>query len=339
MTLKQLLMTMVERGGSELHLLINSPPQLRIDGYLTPLDTPVLEPASLLELVSRGVPADVGLGLAHADRETYVWYEFGLGRFAFSSIRDYAGSPIVIIRHLPTEILGGAELGLPDHIRLSHAGLFLIGGDVQSGRSTIMNAVIDRQNRECHEAIMIFGDATSFLHPHKSSLVTVLPATASVEAVEAAGGLSGVDVVALDGRYDRRDIQALLRASQRGRTVIATHFGRRATTVVRNIVELVPAEDRASALRVLADHLGWIVTVVRIPRRDRKGFVVVHEFLNVTDEVRQMLAAARYDNVEKLLEQDDPYSLQKSLPKSVRQVLLSRRVSKETAELYTGCRL
>src|SRR6266568_250479 len=41
-TLHQLLKTMVERGGSDLHITTNSPPQIRIDGKLTPLDMPPL---------------------------------------------------------------------------------------------------------------------------------------------------------------------------------------------------------------------------------------------------------------------------------------------------------
>src|SRR5688572_33262758 len=41
-TLHQLLKTMVERGGSDLHVTTNSPPQIRIDGKLVPLDMPAL---------------------------------------------------------------------------------------------------------------------------------------------------------------------------------------------------------------------------------------------------------------------------------------------------------
>ncbi len=41
-TLHQLLKTMVERGGSDLHVTTNSPPQIRIDGKLVPLDMPPL---------------------------------------------------------------------------------------------------------------------------------------------------------------------------------------------------------------------------------------------------------------------------------------------------------
>src|ERR1700690_3184832 len=41
-TLHQLLKTLVERGGSDLHITTNSPPMIRVDGDLVPLDYPPL---------------------------------------------------------------------------------------------------------------------------------------------------------------------------------------------------------------------------------------------------------------------------------------------------------
>ena len=41
--LHQLLKELVERGGSDLHITTNSPPQIRLDGKLTPLNTPPLK--------------------------------------------------------------------------------------------------------------------------------------------------------------------------------------------------------------------------------------------------------------------------------------------------------
>ena len=39
-TLHQLLKTLVEQGGTDLHVTTNSPPQIRIDGKLVPLQLP-----------------------------------------------------------------------------------------------------------------------------------------------------------------------------------------------------------------------------------------------------------------------------------------------------------
>src|SRR5207245_3913613 len=41
-SLHQLLKTMTEMGGSDLHVTTNSPPQIRVDGKLRPLDLPPL---------------------------------------------------------------------------------------------------------------------------------------------------------------------------------------------------------------------------------------------------------------------------------------------------------
>ena len=49
-TLPELLKTLVEMGGSDLHITTGSPPQLRIDGHLVPLKTPPLTPVETKQL-------------------------------------------------------------------------------------------------------------------------------------------------------------------------------------------------------------------------------------------------------------------------------------------------
>ena len=44
-TLPELLKTMVEQDGSDLHIATNTPPQIRVHGHLHRLDLPELQPA------------------------------------------------------------------------------------------------------------------------------------------------------------------------------------------------------------------------------------------------------------------------------------------------------
>jgi len=61
-TLHQLLKTLVEQGGTDLHITTNSPPQIRVDGKLVPLQLPpltapetkALAQAHILELTGEG---------------------------------------------------------------------------------------------------------------------------------------------------------------------------------------------------------------------------------------------------------------------------------------------
>ena len=47
----QLLKTLVDQGGTDLHVTTNSPPQLRIDGKMIPLQVPPMTPAETKALI------------------------------------------------------------------------------------------------------------------------------------------------------------------------------------------------------------------------------------------------------------------------------------------------
>ena len=49
-SLSELLKTMLEMAGSDLHITTNSPPQVRVHGHLRPLDMPPLTPAETKQL-------------------------------------------------------------------------------------------------------------------------------------------------------------------------------------------------------------------------------------------------------------------------------------------------
>src|SRR4030088_259006 len=50
-TLPELLQTLVENSGSDLHITTDTPPQIRVHGSLKPLDLPSLGPADTKALV------------------------------------------------------------------------------------------------------------------------------------------------------------------------------------------------------------------------------------------------------------------------------------------------
>ena len=45
LTLHQLLKEMTEKDGTDLHITVGSPPQIRVDGKLAPLDYPPMQAA------------------------------------------------------------------------------------------------------------------------------------------------------------------------------------------------------------------------------------------------------------------------------------------------------
>src|SRR5438105_457051 len=172
-TLHQLLKTMVERGGSDLHVTTNSPPQIRIDGKLTALDMPPLSAPETKQL-AYSVLTDAQKHRFEENLELDISFGIkGLARFR-ANIFNQRGATAAVYRQIPYEILGFKELGLPavvEEICDRPRGLVLVTGPTGSGKSTTLAAMIDKINRERHEHIITVEDPIEFVHEHKSCLV------------------------------------------------------------------------------------------------------------------------------------------------------------------------
>ena len=147
-TLHQLLKTMVERGGSDLHVTTNSPPQIRIDGKLVPLDMPPLTAPETKQL-AYSVLTDAQKHRFEENLELDLSFGIkGLARFR-ANIFNQRGATAAVYRQIPYEILGFKELGLPqvvEEICNKPRGLVLVTGVTGSGKSTALAAMIQHIN-------------------------------------------------------------------------------------------------------------------------------------------------------------------------------------------------
>ena len=112
MNLPDLLKATLELKGSDLHLSIGSPPQVRVDGHLRRLDQPVLTPdvvkslcySVLTDAQKRKFEETWELDLAFGLR--------GVGRFR-CNVFNQKGAVGAVYRLIPEKIRPLEELGLP----------------------------------------------------------------------------------------------------------------------------------------------------------------------------------------------------------------------------------
>jgi len=147
-TLHQLLKTMVERGGSDLHVTTNSAPQIRIDGKLVPLDMPPLTAPETKQL-AYSVLTDAQKHRFEENLELDISFGIkGLARFR-ANIFNQRGAVAAVYRQIPYEILGFKELALPtvvEEICAKPRGLVLVTGPTGSGKSTTLYAALQLLN-------------------------------------------------------------------------------------------------------------------------------------------------------------------------------------------------
>ncbi|HEX3279228.1 MAG TPA: ATPase, T2SS/T4P/T4SS family, partial [Thermoleophilaceae bacterium] len=166
---------LIEHGGSDLHLKVPSPPVVRVDGSMHPVDglaplTPEDTERAVHEML--GDPAK----LQEFNEEGEVDFAYsipGLARFRCNAFRQ-RGSVSVVVRAIPVSIKTISELSLPPVIRElaeEERGIVLLTGTTGSGKSTTLAAMIDHINSTRRRHIVTVEDPLEFLHEDKKSII------------------------------------------------------------------------------------------------------------------------------------------------------------------------
>ena len=161
-------------GGTDLHVTTNSPPQIRVDGKLRPLDLPALTAVETKQL-AYSVLTDAQKHRFEEDLELDFCFGIkGLARFR-ANVFMQRGAVGAVFRTIPYEIRGLQGAGAAPGARAvcdKPRGLVLVTGPTGSGKSTTLAAMIDKINRERHEHIVTVEDPIEYLHSHKSASST-----------------------------------------------------------------------------------------------------------------------------------------------------------------------
>ena len=172
-TMHQLLKTLVDQGGTDLHITTSSPPQIRIDGKMVPLQLPPMTAAETKNLVYSVLTDNQKHRLEESLEVDFSFGVKGLARFR-ANVFYQRGAIAGAFRTIPWEMRSFKDLGLPEVVAKlcdRPRGLILVTGPTGSGKSTTLAAMLDKINSERHEHMVTIEDPIEYLHSHKKCLV------------------------------------------------------------------------------------------------------------------------------------------------------------------------
>jgi len=264
------LTTLVSRAGSDLLLVENAPPCIRVQGELRKIESDTLDGADVEAAV---VPA-LSAHALRVYRESLIAdssYRIpSVGRFRINLHRE-RGRAASTIRALPSKIPSFQDLHLPAPVanlaRLPR-GLVLIGGPAGSGKSTTLAALIQEINlREARHIVMI-EDPIEYEHTHIRSVIEQVEIGSDAPDFPTALRAAlrqAPDVIVVGEMRDPETMRIAVAAAETGHLVFSTlHTTDMASTVAR-ISDSFPLERQNSIRQELAMALAAVHTQILLP--------------------------------------------------------------------------
>jgi twitching motility protein PilT len=312
----QLLQTLKEKGGSDLHLAAGLEPRIRTHGELASVEGwPSLSDDDLRHLM-REIASEHQWERFENDNDLDFAYGLeGTARFRANFFVQEHGAGAVF-RIIPEKILPLEELNLPAAVgKLAEVtrGLVLVTGPTGSGKSTTLAAVIDKINRNHPRHIITIEDPIEFVHQNKQSVLShreVGAHTKTFAAALRAAIREDADVILVGEMREYETISLAMTAAEMGMLVFGTLHTNSAAKTIDRIVDAYPADEQAQARLALADSVAAVVAQLLVPTADGKGRCAVNEILLRTSGLPNIIREGRTSMLESLIQSGKAQGMQ-----------------------------
>jgi twitching motility protein PilT len=336
--LNQMLVTLVESRGSDLHLTVGTPPMIRVNGSLRPIpgygnlnsaDTALLARAAVSAEQWETFQSDQELDFAHSI--------VGVSRFR-GNLYVQRNSCGAVFRAIPHEIKPLDELGMPDSVaRFAHLprGLVLVTGPTGSGKTTTLASILDLANRSRADHIITIEDPIEFLHPHKRSVVNQREVGSDTEDFAAAlkhALRQDPDIILVGELRDLETTATALTAAETGHLVLATLHTQSATQTIDRVIDIFPPHQQLQIRAQLAASLQGVITQALAPRADNKGRTVICEILTATPAIRSLIREGKSHQIPSFMQAgagDGMLAFDQHLAEKVREGVVTLQVALE----------
>jgi twitching motility protein PilT len=331
------LLEVIDRRASDLHITAGAPPMVRVRGRLTPIDGyPVLTPTDTREIVYSILSNSQRQKFENNWQLDFAYQIPGRARFRVNAYfqRSAIGAAF---RLIPFEVVPLESLGLPPAVAefaKRPRGLVLVTGPTGSGKSTTLASLIDVINREREEHIMTIEDPIEFLHAHKKCVVNQRElgsdAASFGDALKAALR-QDPDVILVGEMRDLETIGTAITAAETGHLVFATLHTQDTPQTIDRIIDVFPPGQQGQVRAQLAVALQGIMTQMLVPTADGAGRCVAAEILVPTPAVRNLIREGKSHQIYSVLQTGAAQGMQ-TMDSSLATLVRAGKVTRQVAE-------
>jgi twitching motility protein PilT len=281
---KLVLQTMVQQGGSDLHLKIGRPPTMRLNGELVAMDMPPLKPEDLRSVGEQIIPPKQRREFDETKDADFAIGVPGIGRFRVN-VYQQRGSLAYAFRAIAFQAMTMEELNLPavlKDIAMKPRGLVLVTGITGSGKSTALASMLHFVNEHKHANIITIEDPIEFLHRDINCHIN--QREVGTDTVSFSQALRRVlrqdpDIIMIGEIRDLETLEIALKAADTGHMVFSTLHTMDAAQTINRVLSFYPPNEQADIRFQLSTALQAVISLRLVPRADRPGRIPATEIL------------------------------------------------------------
>lgn len=339
--LQQLLKTMVEYGGTDLHITVETVPQIRIDGRMVPLKLPQLD-AAQTRWLCYGVMTDQQKHRLEEDLE--VDFSFGLqgvARFR-ANVFNQQGATAGVFRTIPEKIRSFEQLGLPPVVQSlcdKPRGLVLVTGVTGSGKSTTLAAMVDKINADEPLHILTIEDPVEYVHKHRRCVVNQREVHADTHSFKKAlrsALRQDPDVVLIGEMRDLETIEAALTISETGHLTFGTLHTNSTVQTINRVIDVFPSHQQSQIRAQLSLVLEGVVCQSLIPKAGGKGRALCLEVMVPNPAIRNLIREDKIHQIYGMMQTGQlKYGMQ-TFNQSLAELTIRGEITQDQAMSYSS---
>lgn len=337
MDIQELFSEAIRLSASDIHLIVDHPPMLRVAGELRPVEGGSPLSAQDIENLAFQTLNEVQKEQFLTNKEIDFSVSAKDARFR-TNIYYQRGTIACDFRLIPSTIRTIDQLGLPSichEFTKLRQGFILVTGPTGHGKSTTLAAMINQINQTVGRHIITIEDPIEYIYPKAMSLVSqreMHQDTHSWSVALRSALREDPDVVLIGEMRDLETIQAAITIAETGHLVFATLHTNSASQTVDRVVDVFPENQQIQIRLQLAQVIEGIISQRLVPAVGG-GRVAVAEIMTATPAVRTTVRDGKthlLDNIIQTSAELGMTTLETALAKAVKE----GKISVDTATSY-----
>jgi len=335
MTLQELLNESIERGASDIHVVVAHRPIFRINTELLQSDFPVVTNETAVELV-REMLGDRRYAQFLRRRD----FDFSAelperGRFRVNA--HFQRDRIAIsFRAIPSKVPPMSDLNLPPVVSSFTdlpRGLVLVTGETGSGKSTTLASMIDKMNHKYGYHVITLEDPIEYELVPDKCLIEQREVGNDVSSF--ASGLRHVlrqdpDIILVGEMRDLETTSAAITAAETGHLVLSTLHTQSAAQTVERIIDIYPAEQQNQIRAMLANTLQAVISQTLL-KKPTGGRVMALEIMIPNPAIRNLIREDKIHQIYSQMQVGQDVSGMRTMNQSLATLVKSETCSFEEA--------